>query len=94
MPSNHVVYGENVAMLAAGSLIAYSFSQVLEETKGVDVGRVRNVAAMLAKVIGAEGMAAGELMDLLYQGKTDNVTLLDLNWIPAQNCLPDSVLSC
>jgi geranylgeranyl diphosphate synthase, type II len=81
VPSNHVVYGENVAMLAAGSLIAYSFSQVLEETKGVDVGRITNVAARLAKVIGAEGMAGGEMMDVLYQGKTNNVTLVDLNWV-------------
>lgn len=79
IPSNHEVYGENVAMLAAGSLISYAFQQVME-TKGAEPKVVLDVATRLAISLGVMGLAGGEMMDMVCQEK-ENVTLLDLQWI-------------
>jgi len=84
VPSNHVVYGENVAMLAAGSMVGYAFSQVLEGTEGIEAKVLVQVASRLARVIGVEGMAGGQLMDLLAENKSESkreFSLVDLEWI-------------
>merc|ERR1712150_293422 len=76
--------GENVAMLAAGSMVGYAFSQVLEETEGVEAKVLVQEASRLAKVIGVEGMAGGQLMDMLAEDKSESkreFSLVDLEWI-------------
>lgn len=79
-PTNHVIYGEDVAILAGDSLLSTSFEHVARETKGVPAERVVDVIARLGKSVGAEGLAGGQVMDLECEGRPDT-TLEDLKWI-------------
>ncbi len=84
-PTNHVVYGEDVAILAGDALLSQSFETVsLSTPSSVDRGRVLEVVAKLAASVGATGLAGGQVMDLECEGKpSDQVTLDDLRWIHA-----------
>ncbi|KAL7538898.1 hypothetical protein ACHAXR_010901 [Thalassiosira sp. AJA248-18] len=80
-PTNHVIYGEDVAILAGDSLLSTSFEHVARETpKDVPAEKVVNVLARLGKSVGAEGLAGGQVMDLECEGKP-GTTLDDLKWI-------------
>lgn len=61
-PATHRIFGEAAAILAAVSLIAQAF-EVLSRL-GIAADRRARLAAILAEAIGAEGMAAGQQMDL------------------------------
>jgi len=81
-PTNHVVYGEDVAILAGDALLSTSFQHVAQNTKNVDADRVLDVIIRLGKSVGAVGLAGGQVMDLECEGKpVDEVTLDDLRWI-------------
>nr|AYV97145.1 trans-prenyltransferase 5 [Haslea ostrearia] len=81
-PTNHVVYGEEVAILAGDALLSDSFKFVAENTKGVDPERVLDVVVRLGKSVGPKGLAGGQAMDLECEGKpVDEVSLDDLRWI-------------
>jgi len=79
-PTNHVIYGEDVAILAGDALLSTSFEHVARETKGVAAEKIVDVIARLGKSVGAEGLAGGQVMDLECEGKS-GTTLEDLKWI-------------
>lgn len=79
-PTNHVLYGEDVAILAGDALLSTSFEHVARETKGVEPERVLDVVTRLCNSVGPWGLAGGQVMDLESEGKS-NVTLDDLRWI-------------
>lgn len=79
-PTNHVVYGEDIAILSGDALLSTSFEHVARYTKNVSAERVLDVIARLGKSVGAVGLAGGQVMDLECEAKTD-VTLDDLRWI-------------
>lgn len=81
-PTNHVIYGEDVAILAGDALLSTSFEHVARNTRGVSAERVLDVIARLGTSVGAFGLAGGQVMDLECEGKpSDEVTLDDLSWI-------------
>lgn len=79
-PTNHVIYGEDVAILAGDSLLSTSFEHVARETKGASAEKIVDVIARLGKSVGAEGLAGGQVMDLECEAKP-GTTLEDLKWI-------------
>jgi len=79
-PTNHVVYGEDIAILAGDALLSTSFEHVAKHTKGVEAERVVEVISRLGKSVGAWGLAGGQVMDLICEGKED-VTTANLTWI-------------
>ena len=82
-PTNHVVYGEDVAILAGDALLSDSFKHVAQNTKGVDPERVLDVIVRMGKSVGPKGLAGGQVMDLECEGRGDQstVTQEDLAWI-------------
>uniref|UniRef100_A0A7S0ZLI6 Geranylgeranyl diphosphate synthase n=1 Tax=Timspurckia oligopyrenoides TaxID=708627 RepID=A0A7S0ZLI6_9RHOD len=80
MPTNHVKYGEDIAILAGDAMLAKSFEYVARNTKDVSPERVLRVIALLAESVGAEGLVGGQVMDLQNEGNPD-VTLNQLSWI-------------
>lgn len=79
-PTNHVLYGEDIAILAGDALLSESFEHVARETKGVPAERVVEVLRRLGNAVGAYGLAGGQVMDLQCENK-EGVTLQDLEWI-------------
>jgi len=80
VPTNHVNFGEDIAILAGDALLSTSFEHVARNTKGVDPARVVDVLARLGTSVGPWGLAGGQVMDLICEGKSD-VTTSDLTWI-------------
>lgn len=70
-PTNHKVFGEDVAVLAGDALLAFSFEYIATATTGVSPARVLSAVGELAKSIGTEGLVAGQVVDLSLAGKTD-----------------------
>lgn len=70
-PSNHVVFGEAQALLAGDSLLTMAFETMLsaESIGNVGAQKAAEAAGVLAKAAGAFGMAGGQAIDLMSEGK-------------------------
>ncbi len=67
-PTTHVVYGEALAILAGDALHTFAF-QILARATLSD-SRVRAMTATLARAAGPTGMAGGQVLDMLAEGRT------------------------
>ncbi|NP_001312106.1 geranylgeranyl pyrophosphate synthase, chloroplastic-like [Nicotiana tabacum] len=79
-PTNHKVYGEDVAVLAGDSLLAFAFEYIATATAGVSPSRILAAIGELAKSIGTEGLVAGQVADIACTGNP-NVGLDTLEFI-------------
>ncbi|XP_061374453.1 geranylgeranyl pyrophosphate synthase, chloroplastic-like [Gastrolobium bilobum] len=79
-PTNHKVFGEDVAVLAGDALLSFAFEHIAVSTKGVSPARVVRAIGELAKSIGAEGLVAGQVVDIHSEGLC-NVGLERLEFI-------------
>ncbi|KAK9075537.1 hypothetical protein SSX86_003862 [Deinandra increscens subsp. villosa] len=70
-PTNHNVYGEDAAVLAGDSLLAFAFEYVSSSTAGTLPARVLAAIGELAKSIGTEGLVAGQVVDIASTGGKD-----------------------
>jgi geranylgeranyl diphosphate synthase type II len=82
-PTNHIIYGEDVAILAGDALLSTSFEHVAEHTpQTISRERVLDVVIRLGKSVGPIGLAGGQVMDLECEGRGEGkVSLEDLTWI-------------
>lgn len=80
-----VVYGEDIAILAGDAMLSTSFQWVAQNTPQdqVDPSRILDVITRLGKSVGPKGLAGGQVMDLICEGKRGkrDVTIDDLRWI-------------
>lgn len=79
-PTNHKVFGEDVALLAGDALLAFAFEHIATSTPGVPPSRILRAVGELARAIGAEGLVAGQVVDLHSEG-AENVGLDTLEFI-------------
>jgi geranylgeranyl diphosphate synthase type II len=79
-PTNHVLYGDDVAILAGDAMLSESFAHVARCTKGVPAERVVRVLGILGDCVGPLGLAGGQVLDLKSEGKAD-VGMDTLTWI-------------
>lgn len=72
-PTNHKVFGEDVAVLAGDSLLAFAFEHLATATPigQVSPGQIVRAVGELAQVIGAEGLVAGQVVDIDSEGAVD-----------------------
>ncbi len=73
-PTNHIVFGEAIAMLAADALLTYAFELLAREVPGeLGIELIRH----LAQTVGTKGMIGGQTMDIQSRGKViDYETLM------------------
>ena len=69
-PTNHKVFGEDVAVLAGDALLAFAFEHIAVDTAkaGVPPARIVRALGELARAIGAEGLVAGQVVDIASEG--------------------------
>ncbi|KAJ7952962.1 Geranylgeranyl pyrophosphate synthase [Quillaja saponaria] len=79
-PTNHKVFGEDVAVLAGDALLSYAFEHIAVSTVGVSAARIVRAIGELAKSIGSEGLVAGQVVDICSEGLS-NVGLEQLEFI-------------
>ncbi|KAL6012387.1 Geranylgeranyl pyrophosphate synthase [Asimina triloba] len=70
-PTNHRVFGEDVAVLAGDAMLALAFEHIAAATKGAPGERVVRAVGELARSIGREGLAAGQVVDVVSEGMED-----------------------
>lgn len=68
-PTNHKVYGETMAILAADALQTEAYRSILSASE-LPMDRKGECALLLANAAGADGMVAGQVLDTLHQVKT------------------------
>ncbi len=79
-PTNHKVYGDDIAILAGDALLAYAFEFIAEQTKNVPADRILKAIANLGHAVAATGLVGGQVVDLECEGKSD-VTAETLTFI-------------
>ncbi|GMN29671.1 hypothetical protein TIFTF001_002510 [Ficus carica] len=80
MPTNHKVFGEDIAVLAGHAFVAFAFEHIAVATHDVPPSRVVSAIGELAKLIGSDGLAAGQVGDKVSEG-SDNAGLEMLEFI-------------
>lgn len=77
-PTNHIVYGEGVAVLAGDALQTLAFGSLthLSDTSAQDTIRI---IRLLSDASGATGMVGGQMLDI--EGETKSVSLSELETI-------------
>ncbi|KAG6385915.1 hypothetical protein SASPL_154798 [Salvia splendens] len=70
-PTNHRVFGEETAVLAGDALLSFAFEHVALRTPGASPESVVRVLGELARAIGAEGLVAGQVVDICSEGMTE-----------------------
>jgi len=78
-PTNHKVYGEDIAVLAGDALLTYAFEMVAK-TEDVPASKLLQIVTKLAQAVGAAGLVGGQVVDLDSEGKPD-VTETTLTFI-------------
>ena len=62
-PSNHVVYGENIAVLAGDALLTQSFENISNIIQ-IDCEKRIKMIEVLSKASGSTGMVSGQVLDI------------------------------
>ncbi|MDX2255178.1 MAG: polyprenyl synthetase family protein [Pseudanabaenaceae cyanobacterium bins.39] len=70
-PTNHKVYGDDIAILAGDALLAYAFEFIARHTQNVPAERVLKAIAHLGHAVAATGLVGGQVVDLECEGKAD-----------------------
>eukprot|EP00955_Chlamydomonas_euryale_P113772 366232-Chlamydomonas_euryale.AAC.14 len=71
------VYGEDVAILAGDALLTYSFEHIARDTKGADAGAVLRVIMELGRAVGAQGLTAGQVVDIKSEDQVVGLQTLE-----------------
>ncbi|MGX7371583.1 polyprenyl synthetase family protein [Aerococcus sanguinicola] len=67
-PSNHKAFDEATAILAGDALQAKAFEVISQDTDLAAESRI-SLLAQLAKAAGDQGMVAGQMKDIIYEGQ-------------------------
>ena len=68
-PTNHKIYGEAVAILAGDGLLNEAMIIMLNQCLDGNLSKI-NASTLIAKASGAQGMIAGQICDILSEGKS------------------------
>lgn len=66
-PTNHVVFGEGLAILAGDGLLTYAF-ELMASQKHIAPDKLTQCIAIFARAAGPAGMAGGQAFDLASEG--------------------------
>ena len=78
-PTCHKVFGEAVALLAGDALLTEAFRVMTDPRFSAHTppAVAREILYEIAQAAGAEGMIAGQVVDVLYDGKEGTKSILD-----------------
>jgi len=78
-PTCHKVFGEAIALLAGDALLTEAFRVMADPHFSMHIppAIAREMLYEIARAAGAEGMIAGQVVDVLYDGKEGTKSILD-----------------
>lgn len=68
-PSNHIAFGEAMAILAGDGLLGEAMNVILKNVDGCDTPSAWKAMKVLAKSYGPEGMLGGQVIDMKSENK-------------------------
>ena len=68
-PTNHKIYGEAIAILAGDGLLNEAMIIMLEQCLDGNLSKIK-ASTLISKASGAQGMIAGQICDILSEGKS------------------------
>lgn len=79
-PTNHIIYGEALAILAGDALLNEAMNILFEYSleHGIEALKASKVISNAAS---ADGMIGGQVVDIQSEGKGNNLTLEELNYM-------------
>ena len=77
--TTHVVYGEDIGILAGDALLNYAFETAVSafSIEGIDAGNIGEALQVLAKKAGIYGMIGGQVVDVKCTGQSISGDTLD-----------------
>jgi len=101
VPTNHKVYGEEVAILAGDALLTYAFEYIAEKTPTegdgcADPRTVLKVLSYIGRKVGSTGLVGGQIVDIEMEGRSEEASLETLQYIHAKKTadLLDAAVVC
>ncbi len=91
LPTNHKVFGEDIALLAGDSLISEAFKIIAEDISLSANTRI-NLVQLLAEKIGPSGMVGGQVLDMQVNGHLQIEQLKHLHILKTGNLIQAAVL--
>lgn len=93
-PANHKMFGEETAVLAGDALLSLAFEHIAANTKDGLASRVVRAIAELGSAVGADGLVAGQSVDLMSEGKQLNLKELEYIHIHKTSKLLEAAAVC
>ncbi len=91
LPTNHKVFGEDIALLAGDSLISEAFKIISEDNSISATTRV-NLIQLLAEKIGPAGMVGGQVLDMQAKSHLQIEELKHLHILKTGNLIQAAAL--
>ncbi len=76
IPTNHVVYGENFAILAGDGLLNKAYEILFKAVLDSDNKQTAKAANYVAMCAGTKGMIGGQALDLYYENKKADFNII------------------
>jgi len=92
--TTHVKFGEDIALLAGDALLAYSFGHVAKATEGIPPERVVKVVSILGRAVGVHGLAGGQTVDIVCEGKNVDAATLEFIHLHKTAALLEAAVVC
>ena len=93
-PTNHMVYGDAIAILAGDALLTRAFEMVSLRSPNVPFERLLKVVGELSLVAGAPGLVGGQVEDLECEGKEVDLETLEFIHIHKTGALLRASVVC
>lgn len=77
-PTNHVVFGEGLALLAGDALLAWAIQYPLESlsAEGIPADRIMKAMALFSRAIGPRGICGGQVLDSDPPSQEEDLTFV------------------
>ncbi|MGL4761517.1 MAG: polyprenyl synthetase family protein [Sarcina sp.] len=79
-PTNHVVFGEALAILAGDALLNEAMNILFDYSLEHGINAVK-ASKIISNAAGADGMIGGQVVDIQAEGKGEKLTLEELNYM-------------
>lgn len=67
-PTNHKVYGDNIAVLAGDALLTYAFD-LIAKSKDIASEKLLQIIKLFTSKTGSQGLIGGQVVDIISEGK-------------------------
>lgn len=76
-PANHIVFGENISILAAIALLNHAYSIIAKCNSNVENSKLLKIMEILTTAISIEGLVGGQSIDLLSKEKKIQLEMVE-----------------